>query len=166
MEVYSLVRGKDGLIYGGSFVAPEHGAHFFVYDPQKPWNPGDTPQNNPYDMGSLFPDIPCVYTIIPKMTVSEDGKIYGCADKDPLCDADVTPFLFRYDPEKGEIENLGQPVEGDSLMTVGSASNGKIYVGTRGGKLVEYDPSENTMEVVAARGEKTLFRRRCRVGKT
>jgi len=138
MEIYSLTTGRDGLIYGGSSTALDgKGAHFFVYDPRKPWNPGRSPDNNPYDMGSLVPDEPWGRdALIADLIVGEDGKIYG-----GIATAFSLPgrgkFLFSYDPKERKIRKVVEPVPGENIR------------GTSGGKLFSYDPSTGRAEVVA-----------------
>lgn len=144
IEVYSLTTGIDSLIYGGSYKAPGHGAHFFIYNPALPWNPGNTPANNPYDLGPpMTASVPSEAIIYALTTGLVDGMIYGGTGY--AYDVGVYDYacLFIYNPYTKATINLGSPIPNQqAIIRIVAGLDGKIYGATvPGGYLFVYDPT-------------------------
>ncbi|MEO0136839.1 MAG: T9SS type A sorting domain-containing protein [candidate division WOR-3 bacterium] len=143
IEIYCLTTGKDSLIYGGSYKTPTIGAHFFIYNPQLPWNPGNTPGNNPYDLGPAIPN-PSVPSeaIIYDVATGTDGKIYGGTGY--AYDVGVYDYarIFFYDPATNQITVLASFSGEIGVIALTIGADGKVYGSlTPSGKVFIYDPT-------------------------
>lgn len=153
IEVYTLATGNDGLIYGGSYMVnpewhqPSHNAHFLLYDPTRPWNPGTMPEDNPYDMGpwSRLAGVPDAgvpgWAIIYDLTTGKDGKIYGGSGYGIDVGRDYA-HLFVYDPATGTVTSLAQMLDQQGIIRLTTGLDGRIYFGVFPmGHLFIYDPA-------------------------
>ncbi len=143
IEIYCLTTGKDSLIYGGSYKTPTIGAHFFIYNPQLPWNPGNTPGNNPYDLGPAIPN-PSVPSeaIIYDVATGTDGKIYGGTGYAYDVGAYDYAKVFSYDPSTKEITVLASFSGEIGVIALTIGADGKVYGSlTPSGKVFIYDPT-------------------------
>lgn len=141
LEIYCITTGKDSLIYGGSYKTPGIGGHFFTYDPQKSWDPGNTPLNNPYDMGPAIPN-PSYPSeaIIYAVSAGKDGKIYGGTGYAMDVARDYA-HLFKYDPVTKQTTDLAFFAGEVGIITLAVGTDGKVYGSlTPSGKLFVYDP--------------------------
>ncbi|MGB9721399.1 MAG: hypothetical protein ACPL28_07990 [bacterium] len=133
--------GLDGKTYGGSYKTPSIGAHFFIYDSRLPWDPGNTPSNNPYDLGSAIqnPSVPSE-AIIYDVATGKDGKIYGGTGY--AYDVGIYDYakVFCYDPATGSFTDIGQVVAPPGIWSITTGNKGRIYIGGANGHFVSYDP--------------------------
>lgn len=168
-ECNAMTTGKDGLIYlgGGTRSSGNHNcaaigyANFAIYDPGRPWNPGSGTSSNPRDLGQAVSFSGEVYgypIVVHDLATAPDGKIYGCTGYRDGENDEYYAYLFVYDPQTGQINNLDHPIPNQSSITrLAIASDGIIYgviLGPRTGyrpppgKLFSYNPASATFAII------------------
>lgn len=182
-ECNAMTTGTDGLIYlgGGTRSAGDHDcksigyANFAIYDPGKPWNPGQGSNANPRDLGqavNFSGEVDGYPIVVHDLATAPDGKIYGCTGYRDGQSGEYYAHLFVYDPQTDAIENLGRPISNQSSITrLAIAPDGIIYgviLGPRTGyrpppgKLFSYNPESasftliNTPSTIEGAGDLTV----------
>lgn len=119
--ILSLVRGTDGLIYGGTYGSYSSSGRLFSYDVQG---------QSFSDKGQVLPSERAIYAL----TLGQDDKIYGGTA--------WNGHLFAYDPATGQVSDKGQPFLFETeIAGLVTAADGTIYGITRWfGHLFAYDP--------------------------
>jgi len=135
-------------------MAPEHNAHFFVYDPAKNWNPGINPENNPYDMGpwSRVAGVPDAevpgWAIIFQFTLGLDGKIYGGSGYGLDTGHYDYAYLFAYDPSTKTIQSIYHATNQQGIRRLTTGLDGKVYFAVNSADyshLFVYEPSDKSV---------------------
>ncbi|MGA1840407.1 MAG: hypothetical protein ACMUIU_07255 [bacterium] len=168
-ECNAMTTGKDGLIYlgGGTRSSGDHDcksigyANFAIYDPDRPWNPGQGSNANPRDLGqavNFSGEVEGYPIVVHDLATAPNGKIYGCTGYRDGQSGEYYANLFVYDPQTDTIENLGQPISNQSSITrLAIAPDGIIYgviLGPRTGyrpppgKLFSYDPASASFTMI------------------
>jgi outer membrane protein assembly factor BamB len=117
-EAYSMLAAYDKL-----FIASYTGATLQVYDPSKPFKPGQKRENNPSYYGSTAPDQNRPYD----MAVGSDGRVYI---------ANVPGYgivggaLAWYDPKTDAVESVPTPIPGHSIASLHALKSPLLAVGT------------------------------------
>lgn len=77
-------------------------------------------------------------------TVLPNGRVYL-----------ITRKLYRYDPDRKQVEDLGTPIEGETAFwTLAQDEQGNIYGGSYpGGKVFRFDPRTDKFETLAQVGQ-------------
>ena len=168
-ECNAMTTGTDGLIYlgGGTRSEGDHDcksigyANFAIYDPEKPWNPGQGSDANPRNLGqavNFSGEVDGYPIVVHDLATAPDGRIYGCTGYRDGTSDEYYAHLFVYDPETDSIENLGRPISNQSSITrLAIAADGIIYgviLGPRTGyypppgKLFSYDPVSKSFAMI------------------
>jgi hypothetical protein len=83
-----------------------------------------------------------VYNRVDAWTNDEAGNLYGGTSDG---------YLFRFDPERGRMENLGKPLNQYRIRGLVTARNGKLYgIGDSDemARLFSYDPARGVYEML------------------
>ncbi|MGA1865053.1 MAG: hypothetical protein ACMUHX_08325 [bacterium] len=182
-ECNAMTTGTNGLIYlgGGTRSSGDHDcksigyANFAIYDPDRPWNPGQGSNANPRDLGqavNFSGEVEGYPIVVHDLATAPDGKIYGCTGYRDGQSGEYYANLFVYDPQTDTIKNLGRPISNHSSITrLAIAPDGIIYgiiLGPRTGyrpppgKLFSYNPESasftmiNTPSTIEGAGDLTV----------
>jgi sugar lactone lactonase YvrE len=127
-QVDSMCAGRDGKIYMGSYTR----AVVSVYDPSKPWQPGDDARANPREVGGIkgqYRTRSCA--------LGPDGNLY--MGTIPSYNSAPSGAFSRINPATNEITTWHNLVPGGAAHWV--AADDQFVYGAGGGKFFMFDPA-------------------------
>ena len=131
-QVDSMHGGRDGKIYMGSYIR----ATLSIYDPARPWDPGQDGESNPRELGPIGHGQYRTCTTV----LGPDGNMW--VGSIPDYNSGPTGAFTRWDPRTGEHKSWIDLVPGGAVRRA-LADDRYLYC-AGGGRFFAWDPGSES----------------------